>query len=48
MSISQSLVELIEQLPREAQQEVEAFVQGLLEKYEPQPEPKLRLDWWGN
>jgi hypothetical protein len=47
MSIDKSLLEKLEKLPAEKRQEVEKFVEALLNKQKPKTKTKLRQDWAG-
>jgi mRNA-degrading endonuclease RelE of RelBE toxin-antitoxin system len=47
MSVDKSLLEKLEKLPAEKRQEVEKFVEALLNKQKPKTKAKLRQDWAG-
>ena len=47
MSVDKSLLEKLEKLPAEKRQEVEKFVEALLNKQKPKTSAKLRQDWAG-
>ena len=47
MSIDKSLLEKLEKLPADKRQEVEKFVEALLNKQKPKTRAKLRQDWAG-
>lgn len=45
--MTKKIVEMIQELPPELQQEVEDFVQFLIEKRTRKPKGQLKLDWRG-
>jgi hypothetical protein len=47
MSIDKSLLEKLEKLPAAKRQEVEKFVEALLNKQKPKTRAKLQQDWAG-
>jgi mRNA-degrading endonuclease RelE of RelBE toxin-antitoxin system len=47
MSVDKSLLEKLEKLPAEKRQEVEKFVEALLNKQKPKTKTTLRQDWAG-